>query len=67
MSVIAIILYISFVFGFTAYYVFVDKSMWHWSTKVVMTILSTPLFAIILPCMCGVYMAIQYIKELEER
>ena len=66
MSVIAIVLYISFVLGFTAYYIFVHKSMWHWSTKVVMTILATLFFAIILPCMCGVYMAIQYIKELEE-
>lgn len=67
MSGIAIVLYISFVFGFTVYYIFVDKSMWPWSVKVATTILFTPLFAIILPCMCGIYMAIQYIKQLEER
>lgn len=66
MSGIAIVLYISFVFAFTAYYVFVDKSMWHWMIKIIITIMFTPIFAIILPVTSGAFMAMQYIKELDK-
>lgn len=61
---IALILYISFVLGFTAYYIFVRYSKWHLFTKIFATIVSTLLYAIILPVMCGVYIGTQYVNEL---
>ena len=63
---IALALYIMFALSFTAYYIFVWYGKWHWTTKIIMTIIFTPIFAIILPAMIGVFMAIQYIKELDK-
>ena len=66
MGNIALILYISFVLGFAVYYIFVRYSEWHWSTKIFATIVAALLYAIILPVMCGVYIGIQYVNELEK-
>ena len=63
---IALTLYIMFALSFIAYSIFVRYSKWHWTTKIIMTIMFTPIFAIILPVISGVFMAMQYIKELDE-
>lgn len=63
---IALILYISFVLGFTAFYIFARYSEWHWITKIFTTIVSALFYAIILPMMCGVYIGMQYVDELEK-
>lgn len=65
-SNIALILYISFVFGFAVYYIFVRYSKWHWFTKIFATIVAALLYAIILPVICGVYIGIQYVNELKK-
>lgn len=63
---IALTLYISFVLGFTAFYIFARYSEWHWITKIITTIVSSLFYAIILPVICGVYIGIQYVNELEK-
>jgi len=62
---IALILYISFVLGFTVYYIFVRYSEWHWTTKIFITIVSSLFYAIMLPIMCGMLMG-QFVNELEK-
>lgn len=64
---IALILYISFVLGFTAFYIFTRYSESHWIAKIITTIVSSLLYAIILPLICGVYMGAQFVNELEKR
>lgn len=63
---IALVLYISFVVGFATFYIFVGHSEWGWLQKIFSVVIATLVYAIILPIMCGVYMGIQYVKELED-
>lgn len=63
---IALTLYISFVFGFTAFYIFVGHSEWNWTKKIIGMIVATLLYALILPLICGIYMGVKYVKELKD-
>lgn len=59
-------LYIMFVFSCCVFYIFVRYSVWHWTTKTLMTILFLPVFALILPIVGGLLMAQKYIEVLEK-
>ena len=61
---IALVLYISFVVGFSTFYIFVGHSEWGWLQKIFSTVIATLVYAIILPVMCGVYMGAQFVNEL---
>jgi hypothetical protein len=63
---IGMALYIMFVFSFSAYYHFVRYSALHWATKVLLALLSLPVFAFLLPINVGIFVAQKYIKILEE-
>ena len=63
---IALILYISFVLGFTAFYIFVGHSEWGWLQKIFSVVIATLVYAIILPVMCGVYMGTQFVEVLND-
>lgn len=64
---IILTLYLSFVLSFSAYYIFVRYNDWKLTTKLVTTILCVFMFSLTLPIIAGVYLAIEYVKELETK
>lgn len=65
-GIIALMLYSSFVLGFTAYYIFVGYSEWNCIQKIFATVVATLIYAIILPAMCGVCIGIHLVNKLEK-
>ena len=59
-------LYIMFVFSCSACYIFVRYSVWHWTTKALMTILFLPICALTLSITGGILMAKKFIEMLKE-
>lgn len=63
---IALGLYITFVAVFTAIYIFVGHSEWHWTRKIIGMIVSTLVHTLVLPIICGMYIGILYVEGLRD-